>query len=1083
MTLTDAAKVIGVVMTSSPGPMPRVTRAVCSAAVQELSASAPGAATYAANSVSNRRVLGPVVIQSERSVSTTSSISSCPTRGGAKGRNVARRRRAAAGVGGGAGAVTAIPPEARFSGKALMVCPRPTVATRVERGDDQGERGDRVVALVLRHESRERAHRVLVIAQCRHGERGGRQHQLHRLGNGHEVALHFGVGDGEGSARRELLVEQREDAAVRAQDVAEAHDAEIGARVPVHRQLEDDALRHPFRGTEDARRVHGLVGRDEDEPSDAVARGATRRAERSHHIVPHAFQYVGLEHRHVLVGGGVEHVVRPARLEDLLEPIRVGNARERGDDVGGGASLAHLAGDEVQRALRPLEQHDAAGTEAGDLTGQLGADRAAGARDEDAAAAELSLHGPEVELDGVTPQQVVDLHLAQMAQGQRTARQEILQRRQDLALDARLGAAGDDAPHLLTRGRRDGDRQQLHLQASHQLAQAVRAAHHPHAVQRASVQVGGVVDEPDHVQETPGIVLDLAEQLLARLARSNNEGAPPAGRLAMRMRGLAHPARGEADAAQEEDRDHPVEQGHGPRHALQPAREEQARDEHDRAQTHGGAQVHQVRHPDIAPPAAVGGEALEEQQAGDEQPGKRHRPAVELLGRDGEVEAHGVGREIPQGDEHQVHSQDDRSSVRVEPLHQRLAHDERAFCTMHAHTLDATSVTHSRDQWPGCPLVGSCEARTPHHGSVACGRRAALIRSNHASERQQRRSGAILPAPRYSPCSADRTMSRERSRLPEVASVEGAVLRSSTLPSAEVWSRNGASGETDWQHYFGAVRRRKWTVVAVTCLGTALGLFASRLLHAPYSATALLWFETKDRAAAARDPRSAFEADELLNPSGWIDLVESNAVLEEVVRQRRLYLHTDNPADSSAIATLRLDGTPVPAAYRYTVDRDGRTFTLVNGGRVVQTDSLAEPVGKDLGFSWSPPRGFVAPGHAVDFVLSTPADAARQLMKTLSVSTDVDPALMRAGTDANFLRIQLTGARPAELAATVNAIADRVVVVAADLKRIKLVELGRILDDQRQHALGSLRQAEAALRDFRMRSAGVLRQGAPPVSA
>src|SRR5256884_383839 len=289
----------------------------------------------------------------------------------------------------------------------------------------------------------------------------------------------------------------------------------------------------------------------------------------------------------------------------------------------------------------------------------------------------------------------------------------------------------------------------------------------------------------------------------------------------------------------------------------------------------------------------------------------------------------------------------------------------------------------------------------------------------------------------------------------------------------------------DWQHYCGAVRRRKWTVIAITLLGTAVGLFASRLVHPPYSATALLWFETKDRAAAARDPRSASEADELLNPSGWIDLVESNAVLEEVVRQRRLYLRPQNLGDSSLLATLQLDGTPVPGAYRYSVDREGRTFTLQSAGRVVQTDSLDRPVGQGggLGFSWSPPRGVVAPGHAVDFVLSTPADAARQLMKTLSVSTDVDPALMRAGTDANFLRIQLTGARPAELAATVNAIADRVVVVAADLKRIKLVELGRILDDQRQHAQGSLRQAEAALRDFRMRSAGVLRQGAPPVSA
>src|ERR1051325_4369260 len=299
MTLTDAAKVIGVGMTSSTGPMPRGARAGGSAAGQEWSPSAPGAPTYAANSLSNRRVLGPVVIQSERSVSTTSSISSCPTRGGAKGRNVARRRRAAAGVGGGAGAVTAIPAEPRCSGKALMACPRPTVATRVdERRDDQGggggrgDRRDRVVALVLRHEHGERAHDVLMIAQGRHreqlsqiasqrravavvpldqadlvhrrghgalpggdellaqllagpqaheldvdvlvgdeagepdqllgqvqdpdlpahfqngdalrrfGDRGGRQHQLHRLGNGHEVALHFGVRDGEGSARR-----------------------------------------------------------------------------------------------------------------------------------------------------------------------------------------------------------------------------------------------------------------------------------------------------------------------------------------------------------------------------------------------------------------------------------------------------------------------------------------------------------------------------------------------------------------------------------------------------------------------------------------------------------------------------------------------------------------------------------------------------------------------------------------------------------------------------------------------------------------------------------------------------------------
>src|SRR5213596_3004032 len=119
ITLTEAQKVIGVVMTSSPGRIPRVARAVCSPAVQELSASAPGAPTNAANSRSNARVLGPVVIHADLSVSTTSSISLLPDNGwrerqkrpalrrGGRDRSLHARRHAAAGrharrtVGGG----------------------------------------------------------------------------------------------------------------------------------------------------------------------------------------------------------------------------------------------------------------------------------------------------------------------------------------------------------------------------------------------------------------------------------------------------------------------------------------------------------------------------------------------------------------------------------------------------------------------------------------------------------------------------------------------------------------------------------------------------------------------------------------------------------------------------------------------------------------------------------------------------------------------------------------------------------------------------------------------------------------------
>src|SRR6266404_2168572 len=76
ITLTHEQNVMGVVRTASPGPIPRLTSARCRAAVQELNARAAGASTAAANSSSKRFTLGPVVIQSERSVSTTSAISS-----------------------------------------------------------------------------------------------------------------------------------------------------------------------------------------------------------------------------------------------------------------------------------------------------------------------------------------------------------------------------------------------------------------------------------------------------------------------------------------------------------------------------------------------------------------------------------------------------------------------------------------------------------------------------------------------------------------------------------------------------------------------------------------------------------------------------------------------------------------------------------------------------------------------------------------------------------------------------------------------------------------------------------------------
>jgi len=76
-------------------------------------------------------------------------------------------------------------------------------------------------------------------------------------------------------------------------------------------------------------------------------------------------------------------------------------------------------------------------------------------------------------------------------------------------------------------------------------------------------------------------------------------------------------------------------------------------------------------------------------------------------------------------------------------------------------------------------------------------------------------------------------------------------------------------------------------------------------------------------------------------------------------------------------------------------------------------------------------------GRRVDFTVTAPYEATGRLAKQLKVSADLD---------GNFLRMELGGPDPALISATVNAVANRFVEVAAALKREKLTELARILE-------------------------------------
>src|SRR5262249_31461494 len=148
--------------------------------------------------------------------------------------------------------------------------------------------------------------------------------------------------------------------------------------------------------------------------------------------------------------------------------------------------------------------------------------------------------------------------------------------------------------------------------------------------------------------------------------------------------------------------------------------------------------------------------------------------------------------------------------------------------------------------------------------------------------------------------------------------------------------------------------------------------------------------------------------------------------------------------------------------YLLSVDAAGKTYQLaLDDGTTVERGTVGDSVGRSVGFAWTPKASLLPAKSQTDFVVTAPYDAAQQLGK--DIQTRVDPG-------GSFLRIELRGTNPALTTATVNEIAERVVNVAAELKRRKYNELAKILGGQYDHAQRALSAAEVALKDFRVRN-------------
>jgi tyrosine-protein kinase Etk/Wzc len=293
------------------------------------------------------------------------------------------------------------------------------------------------------------------------------------------------------------------------------------------------------------------------------------------------------------------------------------------------------------------------------------------------------------------------------------------------------------------------------------------------------------------------------------------------------------------------------------------------------------------------------------------------------------------------------------------------------------------------------------------------------------------------------------------------------MVRKPDLPTSAPPPRRGGGGGAglspddvglDWRRIANAVWHFKWVVFLTTVLGVGAGLAATRVLRPAYVAQATVWIDAPNRRDNNDRAAGPIRPGGLLDSDAWIDLLKSYVVLDHVVRELRLHVELHTPDDSARFAGFDVHESFRPGDYKLKVDNDGKNYVLSTAdGRDLEQGAVGDSIGRKIGFLWAPAPGELADGHTIEFALVTPRDAARRLGEELQVQMDLN---------GNFLKVELRGSGPRQIAAVLNGITERYVQVAAELKRQKLTELTKILEEQLASAQRNLAAAEDRLRRF-----------------
>ncbi|MDT8368300.1 MAG: polysaccharide biosynthesis tyrosine autokinase [Longimicrobiales bacterium] len=271
---------------------------------------------------------------------------------------------------------------------------------------------------------------------------------------------------------------------------------------------------------------------------------------------------------------------------------------------------------------------------------------------------------------------------------------------------------------------------------------------------------------------------------------------------------------------------------------------------------------------------------------------------------------------------------------------------------------------------------------------------------------------------------------------------------------------SGAGETIDWTRILWALRRRMTLVVLIVLLGTVGGYALGTVIGPQYLVEARVWIDPPERIAGV----GPIQGGQLFEATGWEELLQSYRVLDDVVRDRKLFLDIASPhqVDGTLFGSLEVEDDYRAGEYVLQIDPGRNRVTLSDSDGTLRAEAPpGQPLGESLGLTWTPPADALVPGRKVEFQLETIRDAAATLARDLEIG--IDPK-------GNFVRVGLRGTDPEAAAATANAVVEGLVVVAGDLNRASLSEKTRILGAQMEASRIQLEEADAALRNFQVRT-------------